>query len=129
MFFSLEARVPFMDYNLVERTLSTPSDMIIRNGMTKHLLRESMKGVLPELIRLRVDKNGFSTPQDEWFRTSSWQEKISEIINSNSFASRKLFDVPKVKELYKNHLSENINIAREIWKWVHLELWFRKFVD
>lgn len=129
MFFSLEARVPFLDYRLVEQTLATQSDLIIRDGWTKHILREAMKGTLPEEIRMRVDKNGFMTPQDEWFRTPIWQEKIHSIIASDSFASRELFDVKAVKNQYQKHLRGEVKIAKEIWKWIHTELWFRKFID
>jgi asparagine synthase (glutamine-hydrolysing) len=129
MFFSIESRVPFLDYQLVEKTLASDSGMIIKNGMTKHILRESMLNTLPEKIRLRIDKNGFITPQDDWFRTPEWKEKITEIINSNSFRSRKIVNYKKAQNLYNKHLSGKINIAKEIWKWVHLELWFREYID
>ena len=129
MNFSVESRVPFLDYRLVEKTLATPSELIIKDGMTKHLLRKSMKGVLPEIIRNRVDKIGFATPQDDWFRTEKWKLKIWEIIKSDTFANRGYFEVQKVHELFQKHLDKEINIAREIWKWIHLELWFRKYID
>ncbi|HOM41705.1 MAG TPA: asparagine synthase C-terminal domain-containing protein [Bacteroidales bacterium] len=82
MWFSLEARVPFLDYRLVEKTLATPSEMIIRNGTTKHLLREAMKDILPEKIRSRNDKIGFGTPQEEWFRDEIWIDMVNKIIKS-----------------------------------------------
>ena len=129
MYFSIEARVPYLDYQLVEKSLATNSNLIIKNGMTKHILRESMKGVLDEKIRMRVDKNGFDTPQDYWFRTPEWQNKIGEIISSESFKNRGIVDPEKAKIKYKKHLNNEISIAREIWKWIHLELWFRKFID
>ncbi|MFN4853887.1 MAG: asparagine synthase (glutamine-hydrolyzing) [Bacteroidota bacterium] len=129
MYFSIEARVPFLDYQLVEKSLATSAHLIIRDGMTKYILRESMNGILDEKIRMRVDKNGFDTPQDQWFRTPEWQEKIWEIITSNSFKNRGIIDPEKAKIQYKKHLSKEISIAREIWKWIHLELWFRKFID
>ena len=50
MAFSLEARVPFLDHHLVEATLSVDGGEIIKKGMTKHLLRESMRGVLPKKL-------------------------------------------------------------------------------
>lgn len=129
MHFSLEARVPFLDYRLVEKTLASRSTDIIKNGMTKYLLRESMRGTVPEEIRLRVDKTGYSTPQDDWFRSEDWVEKITEIINSESFISRKIFNVKKVQEIFAQHLSKEKDCAKEIWKWLHLELWFRKYID
>jgi asparagine synthase (glutamine-hydrolysing) len=129
MYFSLEARVPFLDYRLVEKTLATTSDRIIRKGMTKYILREAMLGILPEKIRMRKDKIGFDTPEDEWFRQPIWQKKINEILQSNSFAKRNLIN-PEIAQLkYTQHLQGEINISKEIWKWIHLELWFRKYID
>jgi asparagine synthase (glutamine-hydrolysing) len=129
MCFSVEARMPFLDYRLVEKILTTPDILLINNGMTKHLLREAMRGILPEEIRMRRDKIGFDTPQDEWFRTGQWQELVLEILDSPTFAKRNIIDVNKAKNLFQRHLKGDINIGKEIWKWVNLELWFREFID
>lgn len=129
MWFSLEARVPFLDYRLVERTLSLPEDMIIREGMTKHILREAMKGTLPEQIRMRRDKVGFETPEAEWFRTPVFQNYIKNLISSEPFISRGIMDIKKVQLLYNNHLERKANHSREIWKWIHLEKWYNQFID
>lgn len=129
MWFSLEARVPFLDYRLVEKTLSTSSDIIIKDGVTKHILREAMKNTLPEKIRKRKDKVGFGTPQDEWFRQKEFIELVNNILDSDSFRNRNLIDVEKAKKLFSDHLSNTKNISKEIWKWINLELWFREFID
>lgn len=129
MAFSVESRTPFLDYRLIEYTLCAEADAIIKNGYTKSILRESLKGILPEEIRLRKDKVGFATPQDKWFRTDEFKGLISDILTSESFAERHIIDVPKAQELYKRHLSGEINISKDIWKWIHLELWFREFID
>ena len=129
MWFSLEARVPFLDYRLVEKTLATSSDWKIRKGMTKYILREAMEGILPEKIRMRRDKIGFGTPQDEWFREPAWQNITNEVFNSESFKDRNLIEPQIAKDLYKKHLSGKINVSNEIWKWIHLEKWYREFID
>jgi asparagine synthase (glutamine-hydrolysing) len=129
MWFSLEARVPFLDHRLVEKVLATSSDLVLQKGMTKHLLRESMKGILPDRIRKRRDKIGFGTPEDEWFRTPLWQRLIMDVITSNSFKERELIDTKKALKKYQDHISGKINASTDIWKWVHLELWFREFID
>ena len=129
MWFSLEARVPFLDYRLVERTLTLPDEDIIRKGMTKHVLREAMKGTLPEPIRMRRDKVGFETPEDEWFRTPVFQSYITNLIHSEAFANRGVMDVKKVRALYQKHLAREGNYSREIWKWIHLEKWYNQFID
>ncbi|NMB36520.1 MAG: asparagine synthase (glutamine-hydrolyzing) [Bacteroidales bacterium] len=129
MAFSLESRTPFLDYRLVEYTLSTPSEYKIRNGETKYILRQAMKGLLPEQIRKRRDKIGFETPQDQWFRTPEFQTLISDILNSESFRNRRIINPQKALNLYSKHLKKEINISKDIWKWIHLELWFREFID
>lgn len=129
MWFSLESRVPFLDYRLVENILAMDGKSKINKGMTKAILRESMKGILPEKIRMRKDKIGFGTPQDEWFREEPFQKLVKDILLSLTFRSRKIINADKALKMYKMHLAGQINIAKEIWKWIHLELWFREFID
>lgn len=129
MWFSIEARVPFLDYRMVEQTLSLDPEKIIKDGMNKYILREAMKGTLPESIRLRRDKMGFETPADDWFRQKPFQVYIKELINSESFRSRNIFNCSKVDSLYNRFLNQKSDISGEIWKWIHLENWFRQFVD
>lgn len=129
MWHSIESRMPFLDHRLVERTISLPSDQIIQNGSTKFILREAMKGVLPDKITNRADKVGFATPEGEWFRQPKFRALIESIINSSSFSNRGIIDVSKAKALFEKHLKREIDISKEIWKWIHLELWFREFMD
>lgn len=129
MWFSLEARVPFLDYRLVERTLTLPDEHIIHRGMTKSILREAMKSTLPEPIRVRRDKVGFETPEAEWFRTPVFQRYLKDLLHSEPFVSRGVMDMAKVRETYRKHLAREGNYSREIWKWIHLEKWYNQFID
>lgn len=129
MHFSIESRVPFLDYRLVEATLSTPSNQKIYQGETKHLLREALSDILPAKITNRKDKKGFSNPRDKWFRSEKFQKYIFELINSGSFKKRGYFDSAIANKQYKKHLKNEIDISKEIWKWINLEVWFRKFID
>lgn len=65
MAFSIESRVPFLDYKLVETAFKMPIEYKINNGITKRILRESITD-LPEKIRTRYSKLGFVTPEDQW---------------------------------------------------------------
>jgi len=129
MWFSLEARLPFLDYRLVEKTLALPPEKIIHEGMTKYILREAMKDIIPEKIRTRKDKIGFDTPQADWFRKPFFQKYILDILHSDSFRSRNLIVPEKAERIYKKHFNGKIDISKEIWKWIHLEIWFREFID
>jgi len=65
---SVESRVPFLDYRLVEFACSLEDTLKIRQGQSKAVLREAMCDILPEAIRTRQDKMGFVTPELQWMR-------------------------------------------------------------
>jgi len=125
MRFSIESRVPFLDYRLVEQTLSLQNDSYIKKGLTKHILRESMKSIIPEKIRLRYDKMGFATPEDEWFREDFFQEMIKNILTNPSDKFKKYIDTNKALIMYNKHLNKEINCSKDIWKWINLDLWLK----
>jgi asparagine synthase (glutamine-hydrolysing) len=129
MHFSIESRVPFLDHNLVEKTLSLPSNLVLNNGTKKYILREAVKDILPEKIYNRKDKNGFAAPSDDWFRKKHFRDFIFDHINSGSFKNRGYFDVADCNKKYKLHLAGTANLSKDIWKWINLELWSQKFID
>ena len=129
MKFSIESRVPFLDYRLVEASLNLPSDLILKNGTTKYLLRESMKDILPKKIVERKDKKGFSNPRREWFKTPEFQELIFDTLNSNDFQNLNIFDVKDATQKYKNHLADKSDYSIDIWKWININEWKKQIVD
>jgi asparagine synthase (glutamine-hydrolysing) len=126
MHFSLETRFPFLDHNLVEKTLA--SGITIKNGWTKHLLRESMNGILPEKIRLRVDKMGFETPEKKWFQTPEMKSFVKKVLSTDKFKGRNYFDNTKVDKVLNEYFNQNI-YNPDIWKWLSLEIWFNLYID
>ncbi len=128
MQFSLETRFPFLDHNLVEKTLSIPTDNYIKSGYTKVIMRNAMKGILPEKIRMRKDKVGFSTPESDWFKNKKLQTILEDVIESKSFCERGYFDAKQCGKEFQA-LKKYNKFNPEFWKWIHLELWFRKFID
>lgn len=129
MSFSIESRIPFLDHHLVELTLSLRSDLIIKSGVNKSILRDSVKDILPSMIYHRSDKKGFETPADEWFRTDFFKKYITDMLHSASFKNRGYFDVEDCKLKYNKHLEGKVNLSKEIWKWINLEIWCQQFID
>jgi asparagine synthase (glutamine-hydrolysing) len=127
MWHSIEARVPFLDHRLVEMALSIPTNQKIDQGKTKVVLRKVMRGRVSDNIIDRVDKNGFDTPSNQWMKSEEWRILVNEIIQSDSFKSRPWWDAGQCKILFDQFIKGEKTIANEIWKWVHLELWMRKF--
>ncbi|VUT28002.1 MAG: asparagine synthetase B [Candidatus Syntrophoarchaeum sp. GoM_oil] len=128
MAFSIEARVPFLDYRLVEYVASLSLNQKLNNGMTKIVFREAMHGVIPEKIRRRRDKMGFVTPEEVWMKTvlKSW---VIDILSSKSFKNRKYWDAEKVLKEFGNVFSGKKKYTSDLWRYVCLELWMRRFVD
>ena len=129
MKFSVESRVPFLDYRLVEASLNLPSDLIINNGTTKYLLRESMKDILPKRIVMRKDKKGFSNPRREWFKSSEFQELIFDILNSGEFRNLNIFNVKEAQLKYKAHLLNKSDYSIDIWKWINIYEWKKQIIE
>jgi len=125
---SIESRVPFLDHELVEYCFRLPDAMKIHRGSTKVVLREAMKGLMPDPVRLRHSKLGFSTPQDAWFR-EELAPLAEEIVMSDRFADRGLVDVDRIREQFMRHKKGEIDINTDIWKWTNVEIWMRRFID
>lgn len=125
---SIESRSPFLDYRLAEFCFSLPNNLKIRNGVGKWILREAMKGILPEDVRTRKDKAGFIAPADEWFRTTNKQQ-IHDLINSEALQSRKVFNIEQLNVIFDEHCRGTKNHAMFLWQLINVELWFRKFFD
>jgi asparagine synthase (glutamine-hydrolysing) len=128
MYFSLETRFPFLDHNLVEKTLSLKSENYIKDGYTKAIMRDALIGILPEKIRLRRDKIGFSTPEMEWFKDVRLLKLLEEAIYSDSFKERGYFNQKNCQALIENFKKTKKGTV-DFWKWLHLELWFREYID
>ncbi len=74
MAFNREVRMPFLDHRLVEFVFTLPDACLHRHGWTKWILREAIKGTVPEPIRQRVDKLGYMPPQRRWLGRMVWED-------------------------------------------------------
>jgi asparagine synthase (glutamine-hydrolysing) len=100
----VEVRSPFLDWRLVCYCFSLPSQAVLSEGQTKRILREAMRGLLPELIRTRTRKIPYKSPLLEWWR-GSLLEFVLDTVNSGSFLAAETWDGPAVRRLVENSLS------------------------
>lgn len=73
---SIESRAPFLDYRLVEFVYSLPGEYKVNLAVTKYVMRNAMKGTIPDTICERMDKLGFATPESVWIRENSQQFRV-----------------------------------------------------
>jgi asparagine synthase (glutamine-hydrolysing) len=87
----IEVRMPFLDWRVVCYAFSVPDESKVAHGYAKRLLREAMRGVLPEAIRLRRDKVGFNAPIAQWLAggLGNW---LWDVVNQREFLRSDLWD-------------------------------------
>ena len=101
---SREVRLPFCDHRLADFALSLPPHLLMGEIQTKRLLRESMRGILPEPIRTRWNKQGFNPPQDLWFQSKRMLGLVREYT--------RLGELPPVSVLAPGHLGSHARPRR-----------------
>ncbi len=127
MRWSIETRIPFLDFNLVEAAMGCTSRQRLHNGGTKVIFRKAIEGLLPPLIVKRKDKIGFMAPSDELFRGEKVITFSQDIILSESFRQRPYWKWDKVKTIFDAHTRGGVNEGDTIWKWINTELWLRRY--
>jgi asparagine synthase (glutamine-hydrolysing) len=125
---SLEARVPFLDYRLVELCFSLPGHELIGGGRTKAVLRRALADLLPREVRERRDKLGFVTPERRWFR-GALGDLAADVFASRSFAERGLVDAQAARERLAQHRHGETEAGMELWRALNVELWARAYLD
>ena len=124
---SVESRVPFLDHTLVEFASRLPDRLKLRGLTTKWILREAMRGILPEGI-LRRSKMGFPVPFAHWMR-AGWNAAAEDVLLDRRTRQRGLMKTDAVAELLRDHRDGRRNGGDAIWALLNLELWYRTFID
>ena len=123
---SLEVRNPFLDHRLVNLALNLSPSLKIKNGWTKYILRKAMRQ-LPDNIRWRRDKKGFTTPDNVWLK-----RELSPLIK-NSFNNSVLEDLGYINsklflDSYNRFLKGAPIYDKDIFKILSAELWAKKWL-
>lgn len=124
---SLEVRSPFLDHVFMERVARLPSDLKLRRGVPKALLKEAVRPWLPDAVIDRK-KMGFGVPIASWFR-GRLEHLPDEVLLDPIAVARGLFRPQAVRRLVADHRSGARDNANKLWSLLQLELWFRTFVD
>jgi len=124
---SLEARVPFVDHELLEFVATIPSRIKLRGTEKKHLLRAAFKDLLPPEI-LRRKKIGFSIPLAVWFR-GSLRSYLMDWLGEARMARLGYFDVAAVSRLIAEHVSRRHNHENKLWVLLMFSLWHDAYVE
>jgi asparagine synthase (glutamine-hydrolysing) len=125
---SIEARVPFLDYRLVEFVFALPGELKIRHGLTKAILRNALRNILPEPVRLRTDKMGFVTPERVWL-ANELRDWVQDIVRSAPFRTRGYFQFRQIVKALDAQAAGRRELPTQAWRWINLELWLRRMIE
>ena len=124
---SLECRVPLLDHHLVELAAAMPSGIKVRNGRLKHVMKESLGGLLPDEI-LNRKKRGFGTPMGAWLR-QDLAPVLRRLLAPDVVARRGLFRQSVVDGLIAGHAANRMDGTDSLLALMNLEIWSRIFLD
>jgi asparagine synthase (glutamine-hydrolysing) len=124
---SLETRSPFLDHRLLEFVAGIPSDLKLKGGTSKYILKRALRGVLPDKVIDR-QKHGFGVPVGVWFRTDL-AEYTQSILLGDRAHRRGYFDMDAVRGILTAHASGKVDLGYTIWMLLTFELWLRRFFD
>jgi asparagine synthase (glutamine-hydrolysing) len=129
--FGLPHHNPFYDVDLVEFMFRIPGTLKIRNGVTKHLLRKAMKGILPESTRTRVRKTGWNAPAHLWFSGNNGNV-LKEMVRSKAVRGSGIYRVSEVDRIIDEH-NDIVSTGKQmenhmmfLWQLANLCIWLEE---
>jgi asparagine synthase (glutamine-hydrolysing) len=124
---SVEARVPFLDHTLVELVFRVPPSIRTRSEDPKYLLKEVMKGVLPDEI-LSARKRGFILPLHIWIK-NDLRPLVEEMLSADYLIRQGIFSSRVCDRLIRPHLSGEHDYTQHIWTLLMFQLWYKVFLQ
>jgi asparagine synthase (glutamine-hydrolysing) len=126
MAYSVEARVPFLDTNLVEFTRSLPVEYLDRHGEIKRILVAAMIDILPEVTRLRKDKTGFITPEEIWFKEDFFDDFV-KLFKDNVKYSKGIIKEDEAMRYFVDIKEGKVQFSYSYWHIILFCIWMKVF--
>ncbi|MFN4083085.1 MAG: asparagine synthase (glutamine-hydrolyzing) [Bacteroidia bacterium] len=123
---STEARVPFLDYKLVEFTKSLPLSYLTNLEQTKLILVKALWDILPPKTRERKDKIGYISPEEIWF-TNEFKNEFIQLFDNYSNSASFILDIPNTRDYLIKMQDGKIPFSYDYWRIIHLCIWIKVF--
>jgi asparagine synthase (glutamine-hydrolysing) len=122
----LEARVPFLDHQLVEFAATIPSSIKFKNRKKKYVLKKALEPLLSDDILYRK-KAGFNVPVNEWL-TGPLREYARGVLAPDRIGEAGVFDPGVVWRLLEEHEQRRFDHSFQLWGLICFQLWYERFV-
>jgi len=120
---SIESRVPFLDYHIIEMAAKIPANLKLNGKIGKYIFKKSLENVLPQET-IYQKKVGFTVPINRWFREELNGFLQDSILNDSELLSR-FFDMPKVKNMIEAQKKKDYSL--QLWAILNFKLWLEEF--
>jgi len=124
---SLEVRVPFLDYRVVEHSLTTPFQYKLKSGSAKLILKKAFSDLLPE-SNARATKKGFNFPLAVWMR-DNFDSYFENHMNEQSVRSGGIFDWNYIQLLRDQHRNGKNDNSYPLFSLIMFDVWFKKYMN
>lgn len=121
----VEVRVPFLDNDLVSFALSLPSELKVKNGVKKYLLKKALDGMLPTDV-LYGPKKGFGVPYQNWLK-KPLKDYMIEIFNGSRITKLQIFDYEVLNKRIQEHCAGKKDWGFSLWKLLNFCIWVEEY--
>jgi asparagine synthase (glutamine-hydrolysing) len=122
---SVEVRPPFLDHRLIEFAGTIPGNLKIRDGREKHILKEAVRGLIPQSV-INRRKEGFVLPVDYWL-LNKLRDEVETTLAPSRLAAHGLLRPQAVRKLLNTHYAGAANQGPQIWNLMMFQRWWEKF--
>ncbi len=123
---SLEVRAPFLDRDMADFSAALSNSLKLRGFTTKYIMKESLKGLLPDGI-LNRPKHGFALPIGKWFR-GDLKERLLEVFEPGKIKREGLFSYEHIKGMLDEHFFGRTDNSRKIWSVFVYQMWHDNWI-
>jgi asparagine synthase (glutamine-hydrolysing) len=116
---------PFLDYRLVSLAFQLPAEWKLRGPWNKYVLREALRGHIPDSVRLRPDKMGFPAPIRQWVRGPLYA-KLQDLLASREVRERGLYPVEAIRQDLDRHRTGEIDVSNGLLAIAQVEHWLKQ---
>ncbi|MEO6231586.1 MAG: asparagine synthase (glutamine-hydrolyzing) [Ferruginibacter sp.] len=122
---SLEVRLPFLDYRLVEFSLNLPTHLKINGSVHKFLMKKDLEKYLPEHLIYRK-KWGFPAPVSRWLSGNLSYLVDDHLLNKNKIAQQGIFNYSFIENIVNEFRKGNEYMGKKVWSLIVFQLWYKK---
>jgi asparagine synthase (glutamine-hydrolysing) len=125
---SVEARVPFLDHELVEFAMRLPPDYKLRDGVGKHVLKEAARPYLDDDLIFR-QKQGFGAPMEDWFREGDFGQRCLDAFDRSALTHEGFFDAEYFRGLLRAQIEGRAGASFQLWTVMNAILWHASWIE